>query len=224
VMILVAAHLMIPIDLFSDNLVTLGILITLTSLGIFLFYLYTFFSLKRIQHEEDARGPKIDALFLRSYKWIIGGIVFSLAILAILDQQFGLIAVQSYWKWIVIALCPVLSVLLFFFGGTSWRFIAYALLFTTIVTFWTHLPVISLLAPLVLLLKEMSFIAVPRSMRFLTKTWVDLFFLGCGLLVGHWLIILPELWGQGAVIATMILLTACIHIAGVRLETFCRCS
>jgi len=223
VMALILTGLLPPEAFFAENLMVIGILITVCSLGIFLLYLYTFFSLKRIPQEGNIRGPEVDPLFLQVYRWIIGGIVFSLTVLAILDKQFGLQAAFTTWKWILAAGCPVLSALLFFFRGTSWRFIAYFLIFTIIVTFWTRLPIIAFLAPIVLLLKEMSFIAVPKSMRFLTKTWVDLFFLGCGLFVGHWLILLPEPLKQGAVLSSMIVLTACVHVASKRLERFCGC-
>ena len=200
------------------NLVLTGILMTICAVAIFLLFLFTFFRLKWILHEEDCRGPGIDEMFEIIYRVIIGGLIFSLVLLMVLNQQF--MAIETLWRVVILCFLPILSVLLFSFQGTSWRFTAYGILFTVIVTYWSGLSLIQLLTPLVLLLKEMSFIAVPKCSRFLTKTWVDLFFTGCGLGAGHLLLFAPNPVGLIAIIVAMATYAITTHLAGVRLETF----
>jgi len=207
------ALLHIPVNLTYLNIIAIFI-----SATIFFLFLLTYRRLQRITHESDRRGKGVDEMFELDYRVVLGGVTFSLALLAVLSRHRVTGSIDTIWEFALLGFLFILSWLLFRFRGTAWRFTAYGVLFTIIVTYGEPLSFIHFFAPIIMVLKEMSFIAVPQSMRFLTKTWVDLFFVGCGLGLGHLLLSTQAIIGIIATIIAMIIYTFCVHIAGTRLE------
>ncbi len=93
-----------------------------------------------------------------------------------------------------------------------------------------HHVVFAFITPFVLVLKEMSFIVVPKAIRFITKTWVDLFFWAVGffgarvviaivtLTFGSLFAALPYMFIM--TLAVLSVLIGAAHIAGKRIQAF----
>ncbi len=150
---------------------------------------------------------------------------------------------------ISVALLVGLSALLYDQRGKGWKITAYiATGIAAVSTLTWYLAIFSTqtasllhwgaarhtalvaLTPFFLILKEMSFIAVPRKSRFITKTWVDLFFSFAGFFGAKTVVLLfsaaigPLTHSAAyiciislAVLATLITAT---RIAGKRLQAF----
>lgn len=205
-------------------------------IGLLIFSAYALISrrLPRIQHESDNRCEEINRLFGVRYLIIIGIIDFAISYLGVLTaKEFGL---MSYfreetisWQIISVYLLIPLAFILYIFRGKGWRFAAYivtALIVGTFLISWTALhfsvpwgkdihPLFMAggLGAFALILKEMSFIAVPQKTRLLTKTWVDIFFWGLGSLGVFFAF--PAL-----TLLLLLLYLLSIHYTGVRLEKF----
>ncbi len=149
----------------------------------------------------------------------------------------------------IVFLIP-LSFYLYHSLGKAWRTIAYAaagvmtlcsiiwysLAFSRIVfpdildAASAHHVIFAFITPFVFVLKEMSFIVVPKAIRFITKTWVDLFFWAVGffgarviiagltLTFGSLFSALPYLFI--ITLAVLFILIGAAHIAGKRIQTF----
>lgn len=203
---------------FSVSLFHGSVLFFFAATAIFLFFLYALRASENIVHESDDRSDGAMEPFQWNYRLILGGLMAAVTFLAVMAEHVTLRTLGFPWHLALLVAMPFFSWLLFHFKGTTWRLLGYGVVFTSIVSYWEPLPIILWLSPLILILKEMSFIAVPKTMRFVTKTWVDLFFIGLGLGAGHVFLYFPRQIQIVSILVAMVLLTATTHYAGRRLE------
>ncbi len=199
-----------------------SVLFFFAATAIFLLFLYALRASENIVHESDDRSSSAMEPFQWNYRLTLGGLMAAVTFLAVMAEHVTLRALSVPWHLALLVAMPFFSWLLYLFKGTTWRFLGYGVVFTSIVSYWEPLPIILWLSPLILILKEMSFIAVPKTMRFITKTWVDLFFIGLGLGAGHVFVQFPREIQIVSILVAMVLLTATMHSAGRRLELWSR--
>ncbi|NGX57633.1 MAG: hypothetical protein K940chlam3_00526 [Chlamydiae bacterium] len=215
-------------------------LVFVIGLVIFVVYFLMSRNLPNIQHELDSRSDEIDKLFGVRYLITIGMIAFAISYLAVYSSEaFGKIApldqltstIQT-WQLVTIYLLAPLAFVLYILRGKGWRYTAYSVAFFVIISFFASWVTVQysngfsllgagiynvlmsgLLAPFILILKEMSFIAVPKETRFFTKTWVDIFFMGAGMAVAN-------LFFAPLTVLILIVYVVAIHMTGLRIEKF----